>query len=150
MWEKSDLAAIAMSFACLGIAVAVLQRNRAVSWRLGFNDQIIVIGFLLSTVQFVTRKIASTAFLILESRWGSSSLQNYDAILRNGIFLSHTGLGWRIIIALFTFLPLALSVGYTVEPRYNDTNFSAISLRYTEVSFNQGSRAHIINKEGPP
>ena len=36
----------------------------------------------------------------------------------------------------------------TVEPRYNDTIFSAISLRYTEVSFNQGSRAHIINKEG--
>jgi len=112
MWEKSDLAAIAMSFACLGIAVAVLQRNRAVSWRLGFNGQIIVIGFLLSTVQFVTRKIASTAFLILESRWGSSSLQNYDAILRNGIFLSYTGLGCRTIIALFTFLPLALSVGY--------------------------------------
>jgi hypothetical protein len=63
-------------------------------------------------MQSLTRKIASTAFLILESRWGSSSLQNYDAILRNGIFLSHTGLGWRIIIALFTFLPLALSVGY--------------------------------------
>jgi hypothetical protein len=38
----------------------------------------------------------------------------------------------------------------TVEPRYNDTNFSAIFLRYTEVSFNQGSRAGIINKEGPP
>jgi hypothetical protein len=37
-----------------------------------------------------------------------------------------------------------------VEPRYNDTNFSAIFLRYTEVSFNQGSRAGIINKEGPP
>jgi len=42
------------------------------------------------------------------------------------------------------------SVGGTVEPRYNDTNFSAIFLRYTEVSFNQGSRASIINKEGPP
>ena len=40
-------------------------------------------------------------------------------------------------------------IGCIVEPRYNDTNFSAISLRYTEVSFNQGSRAHIINKEGP-
>jgi hypothetical protein len=39
---------------------------------------------------------------------------------------------------------------YTAEPRYNDTNFSAIFLRYTEVSFNQGSRAGIINKEGPP
>jgi hypothetical protein len=38
----------------------------------------------------------------------------------------------------------------TVETRYNDTNFSAIFLRYTEVSFNQGSRAGIINKEGPP
>ena len=42
------------------------------------------------------------------------------------------------------------SQGTTVEPRYNDTNFSAIFLRYTEVSFNQGSRAGIINKEGPP
>jgi hypothetical protein len=80
MWEKSDLTAIAMSFACLGPAVAVLQRNRAISWRLGFNGHIIVIGFLLSIMQLLTRKIASTAFLILESRWGSSSLQNYDAI----------------------------------------------------------------------
>jgi hypothetical protein len=45
---------------------------------------------------------------------------------------------------------LMIEYGGTVEPRYNDTNFSAISLRYTEVSFNQGSRAHIIKKEGPP
>jgi hypothetical protein len=45
---------------------------------------------------------------------------------------------------------LRTAIDTTVEPRYNDTNFSAISLRYTEVSFNQGSRAHIINKEGPP
>ena len=36
----------------------------------------------------------------------------------------------------------------TVEPRYNNTNFSAIFLRYTEVSFNQGSRAHVLNIEG--
>jgi len=74
MWENPDLAAIAMSFACLGIAVVVLQRNRAISWRLGFNGQIIVIRFLLSIMQLLTRKIASAAFLILESRWGSLSL----------------------------------------------------------------------------
>ena len=42
----------------------------------------------------------------------------------------------------------AACVCVTVETRYNDTKISAIFLRYTEVSFNQGSRACVLNIEG--
>ncbi|CZR57843.1 uncharacterized protein PAC_07732 [Phialocephala subalpina] len=58
------------------------------------------------------KTIQPRLFLIIEYRWGDSRLQNYDAILRNAISLSKTGVFWRLILFFFTFLPLALSIGY--------------------------------------
>jgi len=112
LWNTSDLFVVLGSFVCLALAILVIFPNGTLSWQLGFNNQIIIIGFLLSIMHLLLRTIAPTFFLILESRWGSSHLQNYDAILRNGMFLSQTGTIWRITIAVITFLPLGLSVGY--------------------------------------
>lgn len=49
---------------------------------------------------------------LIEARWGSSRLQNYDAILRNSVFATGAGQVWRLIISLLIALPLCLSVAY--------------------------------------
>ena len=48
----------------------------------------------------------------MEARWGKSTLQNYDAILRNSMLGSHTSFPWRANLAFFIGLPVLLSFGY--------------------------------------
>jgi hypothetical protein len=110
--NKIDLCTVLASFACLAASICVVTPHLTLAWRLKFNGQIIVIGFLLSIMNLLMKRIAPTLFLILESRWGSSRLQNYDAILRNTMSLSKTGFFWRATLFVFLFLPLGLSVGY--------------------------------------
>ena len=111
-WDNIDICVVLASFLCLVASICVVTPRLTLSWQLHFEGQIIVIGFLLSLMNLSLRRIAPTLFLISELRWGGSSLQNYDAILRNSISLSETGYFWRITILLFILLPLGLSVGY--------------------------------------
>ncbi|KAE9364085.1 hypothetical protein N431DRAFT_475080 [Stipitochalara longipes BDJ] len=107
-----DLCTVLGSFVCLAASICVVTPHLTISWRLGFNGQIIIIGFLLSIMNLAMKGIAPRLFLIIEFRWGDSRLQNYDAILRNAILLSKTGIFWRLAMFFFTLLPLALSIGY--------------------------------------
>jgi hypothetical protein len=107
-----DLCSVFGSFVCLAASICVVTPHLTVSWRLGFNGQIIIIGFLLSIMNLAMKRIEPRLFLIIEFRWGDSRLQNYDAILRNAISLSKTGVFWRLTLFFFTFLPLTLSIGY--------------------------------------
>ena len=110
--DKVDLCTVFGSFLCLVASIYVVTPDLAVSWRLGFNGQIIIIGFLLSIMNLIMKRTASRLFLIIEFRWGGSRLQNYDAILRNAVSLSETGFFWRLTLFFFTFLPLILGIGY--------------------------------------
>lgn len=56
--------------------------------------------------------IAPKVFLLFEARFGPSYIQNYDAILRSSIVLSHTGLLWRAILFAIIALPTGLSIAY--------------------------------------
>ena len=58
------------------------------------------------------KRVISSWFLVFEERWGGSTLQNYDAILRNTALLSDTSFLWRGTILALIILPLALSVAY--------------------------------------
>lgn len=101
-----------LSFACLAASICVVSPRLALAWLLGFEYQIIAIGFLLSMMNFFMGVLSPTLFLIIESRWGSSNLQNYDAILRNSVTISKTGRIWKTTIFVFILLPTLLSVGY--------------------------------------
>lgn len=67
---------------------------------------------MLSIMNQCLRVVAPKAFLITEAKFGKSYLQNYDAILRNSVFLSHTGFVWRAILLALIALPTGLSVAY--------------------------------------
>ena len=110
--DKIDTVAVMVSLTCLIISVCVVTPRLSLAWRLGFEDQIVIIGFLLSIMNLCLRRGISLWFLIFEERWGGSTLQNYDAILRNTALLSHTSFLWRGTILALIILPLALSVAY--------------------------------------
>ena len=57
--------------------------------------------------------VAPKVFLMSEARYGHSHIQNYDAILRSSIILSHTGLLWRVVLLIMIALPNGLRSGYT-------------------------------------
>lgn len=107
-----DVFAVLASIASLIASICVITPDRSLSWRLGFEGQIIVIGFLLSIMNLCMMRVAPTLFLVLEARWGKSSLQNYESLLRNSITLSHTQLIWRITLFSLIVLPLGLSIAY--------------------------------------
>ncbi len=107
-----DIVAVMVSLTCLIISVCVVTPRLGLAWRLGFEDQIVIIGFLLSIMNLCLRNGISLWFLIFEERWGGSTLQNYDAILRNTALLSQTSFLWRGTILTLIVLPLALSVAY--------------------------------------
>ncbi|KAL8710647.1 MAG: hypothetical protein Q9220_004871 [cf. Caloplaca sp. 1 TL-2023] len=103
------VALISMASAILAVA------SETVSWYLGQNNhQLIVLGFLLGIMNLCLGSFTPTFFLLIEAKYGSSTLQNYNGLLRNQIFSDRLNFIWRIVIALLTALPLGLSVAYKV------------------------------------
>lgn len=111
-----DLLAVFVSFASLTASICVVSPRLSLSWSLGYEDQLVVIGFLLSVMNICLYRVVPTMFLILEYRWGTSCLQNYDAILRNSLTLSQTSEVWRAILLMMIALPLGLSAAYKRFP----------------------------------
>jgi len=112
MLHLRDLSAAALSFVCLAIAIATVVHGD-LSWRLGVrNNQLIVLGFLLSAMNLCLGSVFPILFLHLEARFGSSRIQNYDGILRNQPFTPRLSVGWRIILCFLLALPLGLSAAY--------------------------------------
>lgn len=107
------LLAAGLSLLCLALAIAGVA-NEDLSWRLGGkkNDQLIVLGFLLSIMNLCVGTVAPSLFLKLEARFGSSTLQNYDGIARNRVLSPKLSLSWRLILGGMLALPLGLSVAY--------------------------------------
>jgi hypothetical protein len=107
-----DLLAAALSLVCFALSFTAVANNE-VSWRLGKGtNQLIVLGFLLSVMNLCLSSVAPTLFLLLEARFGSSTLQNYDGILRNQVLASKLGTVWRLVLGTMLALPIGLSVAY--------------------------------------
>ena len=102
----------ALSLVCLSVAIAAVANERW-SWSLGKdNRQLIVLGFLLGIMNLCLASVTPTAFLLLEARFGPSTLQNYEGLLRNQVLSARLSFFWRLLLALMLALPLALSVAY--------------------------------------
>lgn len=103
---------VSLSLVCLSVAIAAVANERW-SWTLGKdNRQLIVLGFLLGIMNLCLTSVTPTAFLLLEARFGSSTLQNYEGLLRNQVLSARLSFFWRLLLGLMLALPLALSVAY--------------------------------------
>lgn len=101
-----------LSLLCLVIAIVTVA-NESISWRLGVgNRQLIVLGFLLSIMNLCLGSLAPTLFLLFEAKFGPSTIQNYDGILRNRPLSSKLSPAWRLTLGLMLALPLGLSAAY--------------------------------------
>lgn len=107
-----DILAVATSLSCLIMGVVVVHPKLAVSWYLGFQWQIIVVGFLIGVMNLCADMIVPSCLVAIEARYGKSRLQNFEALLMNKFLATHIAFHWRVAIVLFLTLPLALSVGY--------------------------------------
>lgn len=111
-----DVLAAGLSLICLALTITAVA-NESISWRLGVkNYQLIVVGFLLSIMNLSLGSVAPTLFLLLEARFGPSTLQNYDGIIRNQLLSSRLSLVWRLILGLMLALPIGLSAAYKNFP----------------------------------
>lgn len=107
-----DIIAASISLISLFIAIMTVADAR-ISWYLGTgNRQLIVIGFLLSVMNLCLGTVTPMFFLLLEARFGSSALQNYDAILLNRPLASRLNIVWRVMLGFMLALPIGLSVIY--------------------------------------
>ena len=107
-----DVLVTLLSLLCLVIAIVTVA-NESISWRLSVgNRQLIVVGFLLSIMNLCLGSLAPTLFLLLEAKFGPSTIQNYEGILRNQPLTSKLSLAWRMALGLMLALPIGLSAAY--------------------------------------
>lgn len=130
----------ATSLVCLAMAILAVA-NETVSWRLGVaNNQLIVLGVLLSIINLCLNSVTSTFLVLIEARFGCSILQNYDGILRNKPMAPKLGLFWRLVLAFFVILPIAISVAYkTFKGGQSSKNVDSVD--YVSVPTNYGMLA---------
>ena len=95
--DAIDLSVILLSGVCLALAMLTIH-NKSVAWNLGYNNQLVIIGFLLSIMNMCLLYIAPTLLLQCEARFGRSTLQNLDAILRWKPLGSKLDWWWRITL----------------------------------------------------
>lgn len=111
-FDRIDIVATFVSMLSL-LAGLVVVANERVSWQLGTSTyQLVIVGFLLSIMNICLTSISPSFFLVLEARFGSSTLQNYEGLLRNHMLKSQMSLVWRIVLGCMLLLPLGLSVAY--------------------------------------
>ena len=108
----ADVLALFLSVICFALAMLAVANND-ISWRLGIKTyQLIVVGFLLSIMNPCLGTVAPTLFLLLEARYGASTLQNFDGLLRQQLLRPQLGAMWRIVLFCAMALPLGLSAAY--------------------------------------
>ncbi|KAI0136718.1 hypothetical protein BJ170DRAFT_710762 [Xylariales sp. AK1849] len=110
--DTIDAFAVLCSLACLIASVVVVIPSLSWAWHLGFINQIVIIGFLLATMNLSSRRLATRLLVILEVRWGPSTLHEFNAISRQSVFVPQTDFIWRFVLFVLICLPLALSVAY--------------------------------------
>ncbi|KAL8653621.1 MAG: hypothetical protein Q9226_003773 [Calogaya cf. arnoldii] len=96
------LLAAGLSLICFALAITAVA-NENISWRLRIkNSQLIVLGFLLGIMNLCLGSVVPTLLLLVEARFGSSTLQNYNGILRNEVSTSGLSPLWLSRTKTFT------------------------------------------------
>ena len=106
-----NVLALLISFLFLALACAIVEPRLPISWYLGFQQQLTIIGLLLTLQSLCLKRLSTKTFLLIEANF-TSRLQNYDAILSNSVFADRANIFWRAILLAFIALPILLSAGY--------------------------------------
>lgn len=135
--EWSDLLTVASSLTALALAILVVA-NRYIAWRLSYSAQIQVLGVLLSIMNLCLTTLASRIFLLLEVRFGRSSLSNFEGILRNQALLNRLDGIWRVVILSM----LVVGPGLDVIPKAGFLNGGSSSVRLDRKAVNETTWDH--------
>ena len=111
--DAKNLTAVVTSIIVLVAALTAVFSNE-VSWRLGLTYQLVVSGFLLSVMNLCLQAVLSDLLILIEARYGPSTLQNYNALLKWEPLSTDLHKAWQtVLIAIFA-LPIGLSAAYKI------------------------------------
>ncbi|KAK1731509.1 hypothetical protein CaCOL14_003643 [Colletotrichum acutatum] len=97
---------------CLALGILVVS-HESISWYLGVgNNQLVVVGLLLSIMSLCLGSVTPTLFVLLEARFGEFTFWNYDGLRRIKPTASRLGISCGVTLILMLALPIALSVAY--------------------------------------
>ncbi|KAL8773633.1 MAG: hypothetical protein Q9203_004346 [Teloschistes exilis] len=106
-----DIAEVVIVLIAATVAVAVVW-DKATAMFLGQTNQLVLLGLTLSIMGLCTQRQVQKLTLLYEARFSSSTLQNFDAILRNNYFAADMSWQPRFILWILLLLPLALGAAY--------------------------------------
>ena len=112
LFQTLDLAAVVLSMITLILGLLTVSTSFPFAAKLQYTNQIIIIGFLLAVMSHCSQRLFLYLFILLEARFGSSSLQNYDGILKWAPWTNQLRFLWRFCIMILLILPLSLSILY--------------------------------------
>ncbi|KAK5265409.1 hypothetical protein LTR99_000133 [Exophiala xenobiotica] len=126
-----DTIAVILSIVSLGVTIGAISPSLRYAAELQYTGQIIVLGFALGIMNQCLQRVTPHVFLLLETRFGSSTIQNYDGILRWSPLTDQFGLLWRLALTLLLILPLVLGIAYK---RYTGIETTTLSGTITLAS----------------
>ncbi|KAB8299026.1 hypothetical protein EYC80_001157 [Monilinia laxa] len=110
-WQGLGLLVVSLC-CCAAALIAVCVHQVAAFLGSRENAQLIVVGLAIAVMNFSFRSELQSLILVMEARFGQSTLQNYEAILCNRVFVDKAQFRVRILMAISTVFPLGLSVAY--------------------------------------
>ena len=125
-----DIFLIGISLLCLLLGLLAVA-NVPFAAYLGQKNQLILIGLLLSLMAACTRKQVQLFLITFETRFGASTLQNYDSILRYSVLDTNVSFLLKAAIVCVFALPLGLSASY----KQFVNGVTALSLHPTQLDF---------------
>ena len=107
----SDVLILVTLMLCSAVAL-ITVRVTAVAIALGQTYQLVVLGFLLGIMALCSQRQCLAFFLVLQARYGDSTLQNFEAILRSDAFSTDITRPVKFALLSLFALPLAISAAY--------------------------------------
>ena len=136
-----DALATLLCILCLIGSIIVVHPSLPYAAQLAYTRQLIAVGFFLGVMTQCMLRTVPYAFLLIEARYGRSTLQNFDGLLRWTPLANHLGVVWRILLILLLLLPLGLSIGYkryTGGVGYGHVNITQVALGPSALPGTQG------------
>ncbi|KAJ8067907.1 hypothetical protein OCU04_003492 [Sclerotinia nivalis] len=111
VWREGRVLVVSLVFC--GAAVIAVSLPRAAFW-LGSrgNLQLIIVGLAISLINYCFEIEARALILVVEARFGRSTLQNFESVLYNSLFIKHAHKYMQLVMLLLSAFPLILSVAY--------------------------------------
>ena len=141
-----NILTVVIALLCLGVTIVTIAPFSTIPWRLGLKRQLQMVGLILSIMDLCRGIVAPKVYLMNKARYGKSCLQNYEAIPRNTIFLSHTRYVWRTLLLAFIILPTGLSLAYKAFFEASST----VALKNTGGNYGLAAPGTLASAGGTP